>query len=93
MVINIGRYSVIHDWDYFPRDSASRKRRCWLWQATGHDKTLLESLKRNSPTLHGIARDFEATYNNADIVCYYENNDTSYGPLRTQVLKTLKSCT
>jgi len=59
----------------------------WLAQAIGHDKTLLESLKMNSLTLHDVARDFQASYKNADIVCFYENKDASYGPLRAQVLK------
>lgn len=57
----------------------------WLAHAAGYDKTLLESLKRNSPALHNIARDFEASYSNADIVCFYEDKDVSYGPLKTQV--------
>ncbi|KAF6234181.1 hypothetical protein HO173_007601 [Letharia columbiana] len=56
----------------------------WLAHAAGYDKTLLESLKRNSPALHNIARDFEASYSNADIVCFYEDKDVSYGPLKTQ---------
>ena len=57
----------------------------WLAQVMGHDKTLLESLRRNSPALHEIARDFEASYSNVDIVCFYEDKDASYGPWRTQV--------
>ena len=56
-----------------------------LAQAAGHDKTLLESLKRNSPALDDVARDFETGYTNADIVCFYEDKDASYGPWRTQV--------
>ena len=52
----------------------------WLAQVVGYDKTLLESLIRNSSTLHSIARDFEASYSNADIVCFYEDKDASYGP-------------
>ena len=57
----------------------------WLAQVMGQDKTLLESLRRNSPALHEIARDFEASYSNVDIVCFYEDKDASYGPWRTQV--------
>lgn len=38
----------------------------WLAQAAGHDKMLLESQIRNSPALHDTARDFEASYSNAD---------------------------
>ena len=56
-----------------------------LTQAAGHDKTLLESLKRNSPALDDVARDFKTGYTNADIVCFYEDKDASYGPWRTQV--------
>ena len=57
----------------------------WLSQMAGHDKTLLESLKQHSPALYEIGRDFEASYSNTDIVCFYENEDVSYGPLRIQV--------
>ena len=57
----------------------------WLAQIAGHDKTLLESLRRNSPALHDIARDFEASYSNVDIVCFYEDKDASYGPWRSRV--------
>ena len=65
----------------------------WLAQAVGHDKTLLESLRRNSSVLYDIARDFEASYgyDNADIVCFYESKNASYGPWRTQVCRLLRS--
>ena len=61
----------------------------WLAQVVGHDTTLLESLRRNSSALHNIAQDFEASYSNADIVCFYEDKDASYGPWRTQVCGSL----
>ena len=57
----------------------------WLAQAAGHDKTLLQSLRRNSGLLYDIARDFEASHSGTDTVCYYEEKDASYGPWRTQV--------
>ena len=58
----------------------------WLAWAAGHDTALLESLKRDSTTLYDIASDFEKSYGpEADIVCFYEHEDASYGPLRTQV--------
>ena len=57
----------------------------WLAQAAGHDRGLLDSLVRNGSVLHEIARDFEASYSNADIVCFYENKNASYGPWRSQV--------
>ena len=57
----------------------------WLAQAVGHDKTLLKSLKKNSSALYEIACDFEKGYRDADMVCFYENKEASYGPWRTQV--------
>lgn len=47
----------------------------WLARATDHDTTLANTLKRNSPILDGLARDFEQSYGEADIVCFYENKD------------------
>lgn len=64
----------------------------WLAQAVRHDTTLLESLKRNSSALDEIAHDFETSYRNADIVCFYENKETSYGPWQTQVCQFRSSC-
>ena len=65
--------------------SDAAKYGVWLAQVAGGDKTLLESLRRNSPALYDIARDFEASYSDADTVCFYEDKHASYGPLRTQV--------
>ena len=57
----------------------------WLAQVARRDTTLLRSLKRNSGVLYDIARDFEASHDGTDSVCYYEEKDASYGPWRTQV--------
>lgn len=57
----------------------------WLAKIARHDATLLESLKRDSPALYGIACDFDNSYRNADIVCFYEKEAESYGPVRTRV--------
>lgn len=54
----------------------------WLARAFKNDTRLLETLKKNSPTLLEIARDFEASYNNANIVCFYQKKD---GPIGIQV--------
>ena len=51
----------------------------WLARALGNDTTLLETLKKNSPTLQEVAQDFEASYSNVDIVCFYEKRDGSMG--------------
>ncbi len=51
----------------------------WLARATGRDKTLLESLTRNSQVLHVFAQDFETSYSNADLVCFYEEKHDLLG--------------
>ena len=60
----------------------------WLARALGNDTTLLETLKKNSPTLLEVAQDFEASYSNVDIVCFYERRD---GPMGVQVCLHLAS--
>lgn len=64
----------------------------WLAQAVRHDTTLLESLKRNSSALDEIAQDFETSYRNADIVCFYETKESSYGLWQTQVCQIRPLC-
>lgn len=44
----------------------------WLARTAGCDTTLLESLTSNSQVLHEIAHDFETSYDNTDLVCFYE---------------------
>ena len=51
----------------------------WLARALGNDTALLETLKRNSPTLQEVARDFEDSYNNMDVICFYEKRDGLMG--------------
>ena len=51
----------------------------------GLETTSLKSLKKNSDALYDVARDFEESYRDADIVCYYEAKDKAYGPWRTKV--------
>ena len=65
--------------------SEAAKYGLWFAHMKRLETGVLESLKRNSEELHHIARDFEASYADVDIVCYYEDKDASYGPLRTQV--------
>ena len=50
-----------------------------LARATGRDTTLLESLTRNSQVLHELAHDFESSYSNADLVCFYEEKQDLLG--------------
>ena len=51
----------------------------WLARALGKDTTLLQTLKKNSPTLLEVAQDFDASYSNVDIVCFYEQRDEQMG--------------
>ncbi len=53
-----------------------------LARVTGCDTTLLESLTRHSQALHEIAQDFETSYSNVDLVCFYEEK---HGLLRVKV--------
>jgi hypothetical protein len=57
----------------------------WLAQVAGLDSTLLESLKKDSPSLQALSRDFWGSYSDYDIVCFYENRETDYGPLKRRV--------
>lgn len=50
-----------------------------LARVTGRDTTLLDSLTRNSQVLHEIAQDFEVSYSNADLVCFYEGKHNHLG--------------
>jgi hypothetical protein len=49
------------------------------------DSTLLESLKKDSPGLRDLSRDFWGSYSDWDVVCFYENRDADYGPWKTRV--------
>ena len=51
----------------------------WLARALGKDTTLLETLKKNSPTLLEVAQDFEASYSDVDSVCFNEERDGIMG--------------
>ena len=51
----------------------------WLARALGKDTTLLETLRKNSPTLLEVAQDFDASYSYVDIVCFYEQRDGQMG--------------
>jgi hypothetical protein len=47
-------------------------KRCW-------------SLKKNSSALYEITQNFEISYHDADIICFYENKKTSYEFWRSQM--------
>ncbi len=47
--------------------------------------TLLDTLKKDSSSLHDLSIKFWASYKDYDIVCFYENRKAVYGPLSAQV--------
>ncbi|EON65753.1 hypothetical protein W97_04992 [Coniosporium apollinis CBS 100218] len=56
----------------------------WLAQLARLDSTLLESLEKDSPSLHALSSDFWHSYSDWDIVCFYENRDADYGPWKAR---------
>ncbi|KAL9035008.1 MAG: hypothetical protein Q9214_006785, partial [Letrouitia sp. 1 TL-2023] len=58
----------------------------WLAQLGSLDTTLIKSLEKDSPALHALSSDFWHSYNDRDIVCFYENKDAEYGPWKTRVV-------
>ncbi len=59
----------------------------WVARLSGLDSTLLELLKKDSPSLHALSRDFWGSHNDWDLVCFYEkrNREADYGPLKAKV--------
>lgn len=57
----------------------------WLAQLGRLDMTLIKSLEKDNPALHALSSDFWHSYNDWDIVCFYENKDAEYGPWKTRV--------
>jgi hypothetical protein len=45
----------------------------WLAQLGRLDTALIGSLEKDSPSLHALSSDFWESYNDWDIVCFYEN--------------------
>ena len=57
----------------------------WIAKAVGGDDKIFEELRRNSEQLFNLSIDFWHSYKSWDIVCYYENEDSNYGPWKVQV--------
>ncbi|WP_375449313.1 hypothetical protein [uncultured Nostoc sp.] len=51
----------------------------YLARVTGNDLTLLESLTKHSQVLREVAQDFETSYSNVDLVCFYEEKHGLFG--------------
>jgi hypothetical protein len=63
----------------------------WLAQLLGRDSTLLQALRKDSPGLYDLSRNFWGSYADWDSVCFYENREADYGLLKTQVCFMLLS--
>ncbi|RDW83502.1 putative kinesin light chain 1 protein [Coleophoma crateriformis] len=48
----------------------------WLARIADLDTALLEMLRKGSPDLHGISSDFYGSYNQWDVVCFYEKENS-----------------
>ena len=57
----------------------------WMAQAVDGNHKLLRELRRNSEQLFSLSVDFWHSYQAWDIICYYENEDSTYGPWKIQV--------
>ncbi|KAK6605159.1 phosphorylase superfamily protein [Botrytis cinerea] len=60
----------------------------WLAKALRRDTALLELLKKDSPTLYDLSRDFWGSYSAWDLVCFYEMIDAEFGLIKTQVVSS-----
>ncbi|TVY88425.1 Protein SERAC1, partial [Lachnellula willkommii] len=58
----------------------------WLARWSGSDTTLLELLKKDSPSLFDLSRDFWGSHSDWDLVCFYENIEDEYGPIKKKVV-------
>ncbi|TGJ83479.1 hypothetical protein E0Z10_g5315 [Xylaria hypoxylon] len=58
----------------------------WFAKATGRNTELLGILKKDNSHIYDVSRDFWASYEKRDIVCYYENKDVEYGPWKQPVV-------
>ena len=57
----------------------------WLAQLGRLNATLMGSLEKDSPSLHALSLDFWHSYDDWDMLCFYENKDAEYGPWKTRV--------
>ncbi|GAW21162.1 hypothetical protein ANO14919_106790 [Xylariales sp. No.14919] len=58
----------------------------WIAKVSGRDTTLLRLLQKDNSYLHGLSRDFWASYGNRDVLCFYESKDAEYGPWKQRIV-------
>ena len=57
----------------------------WAQRALGNNQPLLNTLREGNQELLALSQDFWSGYGNLPIVCFFENQDSSYGPIRVNV--------
>jgi len=57
----------------------------WVQHAIGNDQPLLDILKSGSQELLSVSRDFWSGYGKLPIVCFFEDQESSYGPVKVTV--------
>jgi hypothetical protein len=57
----------------------------WAQYALGNDQRLLDTLKSGSQELLSISRDFWSGYGRLPIVCFFEDQVSSYGLVKVKV--------
>ena len=57
----------------------------WAQCALGNDQPLLKTLQSASDELLALSRDFWSSYGQLPVTCFFENQDSQYGPLAVQV--------
>lgn len=60
----------------------------WLARVSSLDTTLLKMLRDGSADLHALQEDFCGSYSTQDIVCFYEQHESSFGGVDLQVKPT-----
>ena len=57
----------------------------WGERALGNNQPLLNTLREGSQELLSLSRDFWSGYGKLPIACFFEDQDSSYGPIKVKV--------
>ena len=57
----------------------------WGERAFGNNQPLLYTLREGSQELLSLSRDFWSGYGKLPIACFFEDQDSSYGPIKVKV--------
>jgi len=57
----------------------------WGTHALGNNQPLLNTLREGNQELLSLSQDFWSGYGKLPIVCFFENQDSTYGPIKVKV--------